>query len=78
MEIQVVVVVFVNSKYILPKDITHAVEENFFACLPIVERGKNITEKIISSINQNKMQIRKKKIFLPFIKLTYHCYDFLI
>ena len=71
-------VVFVESKHILPEDMTNAVEEYSFARLPVAKGEKDATEKIVSSMYKNNMQIRKKKIFLPFIKSIPHCYGFLI
>lgn len=35
-EIQVVIVIFVENKYIRPKDMTNAVDKYFFVCLPMV------------------------------------------
>ena len=60
--------IFVESKHILPKDMTHAAEEYFFACLPIAKGEKNVTEKIISSMYKNNMQIKKEKDLFAFYK----------
>lgn len=63
-------VVFVKSKYILPKDIKHVVEEYFFAYLLMAKREKNIIKKIISSIYKDNMQIRKKEDLFIFYKVN--------
>ena len=57
------VVVFVESKYILPKDITNVADEYFFACFLIIKGEKYAIEKVVLFIYKNNMQIRKKKIF---------------
>lgn len=49
------IVIFVEHNHILLKDITNAVEEYSFACLPIIKREKDLTEKIISSIYKDNM-----------------------
>lgn len=54
-EIQAVAIIFMKTNYILPKDMTNIIDENFFACLLVIKREKDITEKIISSIYRNNM-----------------------
>lgn len=41
-EIQVVIVIFVESNYILPKNITNTVEEYSFTYLPMIKREKDV------------------------------------
>ena len=68
-EIMAVAVIFVESKHILPKDMTNAVEDYFFACLPVAKGEKDATEKIVSSMYKDNMRIRKKKDFFAFYKI---------
>ena len=68
-EIQVIVVVFVKSKHILPKNMTYVVEKYSFARLFVVKREKNVIEKIISSIYKDNMQIRKEGDLSAFHKV---------
>ncbi len=68
-KIQAVAVVFVESKHILPKDMTHAVEEYSFACLLVAKGEKNETEEIISSMYKDNMQIRKEGDLSAFHKV---------
>lgn len=63
-------IVFVKSKYILLKDRTYAVEEYFFACLPVAEGEKNITEKIILFIYKEDIEIRKERDLFAFYKVN--------
>lgn len=58
-----------ESKHILPKDMTHTLEKHFFACLPVIEGEKNVIEKIISSIYKNNIQIRLEKNLSAFYKV---------
>ena len=62
-------VVFVESKYILPEDMTNAVEDYSFACLPVAKREKDATEKIVSSMYKDNMQIRKEGDLSAFHKV---------
>lgn len=48
---------------------TNTAEEYSFACLPIVEKEKNIIKKIISSMYYNNMQIKKEEDFSTFHKV---------
>lgn len=73
-EIQAVAVVFVESKHILPKDMTYAAEKYFFARFPVAEGEKNATEKIVSSMYKDNMQIKSEgdlsafhKVYLPLL-----------
>lgn len=54
-EIQAVAIVFMESKYILPKDITNIISKYFFTYLPIIKKEKNIMEKIVLSIYKDNM-----------------------
>lgn len=65
-----VIIIFVESKYILLKDIINAVDKYFFAYLPMAKREKNIEKKIISSIYKDNMQIRRKKNLSTFYKFN--------
>ena len=69
-EILMVTVVFVESKHILPKDITNVVKEYFFAHLPIAKGEKDTIRKIFSFIYKDNMQIRKKRDLSTFYKLN--------
>lgn len=62
-------VVFVKSKYILPNDMTHITEKYSFACLIMVKKEKNITEKTVSFIYKNNMQIKREKDLSTFPKI---------
>lgn len=64
------VIVFVKSKYILLKNRTYAVKEYFFACLPVAEGEKNITEKIILSIYKEDIESRKERDLFAFYKVN--------
>ena len=68
-EIQVVAVIFVENKCILPKDMTNTVDKYFFTCLLITKGEKNAMEKIISFMYKDNMQIRKKKDLSTFHKV---------
>lgn len=50
-----VAIIFVEKKHILPKDMTHAIEKYFFACLPITKKEKNVIKKIILSIYKDNI-----------------------
>ncbi len=54
-EIQVVAVVFIENKYILPEDMTEAADEYFFTYLPVAKREKYATEKVVSSIYKDNL-----------------------
>lgn len=69
-KILAVVVIFVKSKHILPKYITNAVKDYFFACLPIAKGEKVAIEKIVSSIYKDNMQIRKEEDLSAFHKVN--------
>ena len=68
-EILAVVVVFVESKNILPEDMTNATKDYFFARLPVAKGEKDIIEKIVSSIYKDNMQIRKEGNLSAFHKV---------
>ena len=68
-EIMAVAVIFVESKHILPKDMTNAVEDYFFACLPVAKGEKDATEKIVSSMYKENIQIRKEGDLSAFYKV---------
>ena len=68
-EIQEVAVVFVESKHIFPEDMTHAKEKYSFTCLPMAEGEKNATEKIVSSMYKDNMQIRREGDLSAFHKV---------
>ena len=61
--------VFLESKYILPEDMTNAIDEYFLAYLLMVKEKKNVTEKIILSIYKDNIQIRREKDFFAFHKV---------
>ncbi len=50
-----VAVAFVESKYILPKDMINAANKYSFTYLPMVKREKNATNKVVSSIYKDNM-----------------------
>ena len=68
-EILAVAVVFVESKHILPEDMTNAVEDYFFARLPVAKGEKDATEKIVLSMYKDNMQIRKEGDLSAFHKV---------
>lgn len=51
------------------KDMKHAIENYFFACLPIAEGEKNTIEKIVSSMYKDNIQIRREKDLSIFHKV---------
>lgn len=59
-----------ESKHILLKDMTHAIEEYFFDCLLVAKEEKNVTKKIISSMYKDNMQIKKKGDLSAFHKVN--------
>lgn len=63
------IVLFVENKHILPKNITNTVDKFSFTCLLIAKDEKNITEKVISSIYKNNIQIRKERDLSVFYKI---------
>ena len=63
-------VIFVESKHILPENMTNAVEDYSFARLPVAKREKDATEKIVSSMYKDNMQIRKERDFSTFYKVN--------
>ena len=65
-----VAVIFVKRKYILPKDITNAADEYFFACLPIAKGEKNASEKVVSSMYKDNIQIRREGDLSAFHKVN--------
>ncbi len=68
-EIQAVAVVFVESKHILLEDMTNAADEYSFARLPVAKGEKNATEKVVSSIYKDNMQIRREGDLSAFHKV---------
>lgn len=70
-EIEAVVIVFVKSKHILPKDITYTKDEYHFAHLPMANEEKNVTEKIILSMYNDNIQIRREKDLSTFHKFDW-------
>lgn len=63
-------VVFVESKHILPEDMTNAIEDYFFARLPVAKGEKDAIEKIVLSMYKDNMQIRKKGDLSAFHKVN--------
>ncbi len=49
---------------------TNAVDKYFFAYLPIVKEEKNTTEKVVSSMYKNNIEIRKEGDFSVFHKVN--------
>lgn len=68
-EIQAMAVVFVERKHILLEDMINAAIQYFFACLPIGIGEKKVTKKIVSLMNKDNMQIRKKRNLFAFYKV---------
>ena len=68
-EILAIAVIFVKSKHILLEDITNAIKDYFFTCLPIAKSKKDTTEKIVSSMYKDNIQIRKKRDLSTFHKI---------
>lgn len=65
-EIQKMIIIFIENKYILPKDIINAIDKYFFLYLFMVKGKKNIMEKVVLSIYKNNIQIRKNRDFFTF------------
>ena len=76
-EIRAMLVVFVEIKHILPKDMTYTAEECSFAHVPVAKGEKNITKKIISSMYKDNMQIRKEGDLSTFHKVDLSLLQFL-
>lgn len=51
-----------ESKYILPKDMTNSVDKYSFTNLLIAKKEKNAREKIVLLMYKNNMQIKKKDL----------------
>lgn len=68
-EILAVVVIFVESKYILAKDMIYIVEEYSFPRLPIAKGERDTTEKIVLSMYKDNIQIRKEGDLFVFHKI---------
>lgn len=64
-----VIVVFVESKYILLENIINTADEYSFVCLLMAKREKNITEKIVLSIYKDNIQIKREKDCSTFYKI---------
>ncbi len=62
-------IVFVESKHILPEDMINAKDTYLFTCLPMAKGEKNVTEKVVSSIYKDNMQIRKRGDLSAFYKV---------
>lgn len=62
-------VIFMKSKYILPKNMTYTAKEFLFIYLLMAEKEKNISRKIILSMYNNNIEIRKKKYLFTFHKI---------
>ncbi len=63
-------IVFVESKHILPKDMTNAVDEYSFARLPMAKGEKNAMEEVVSSsMYKDNMQIRREGDLSAFHKV---------
>ncbi len=44
-----------ESKHILPEDITNTVNEYSFACLPVAKKEKNTMKKVVSFMYKDNM-----------------------
>ena len=64
------IVVFVESKYILSKNITNAADEYIFIFLPIAKKKKNAIKKVILSLYKDNMQIKRKRDLSTFYKVN--------
>lgn len=64
-----VAVIFVENKHVLPKNMTNAVEDSFFACLLVAKGEKEATQKIVSSMYKDNMQIKKEEDLSVFYKV---------
>lgn len=62
--------VFMKSKHILPKNMIYTINEYFFICLPMTKEKKYITNKIVLSIYNDNMQIRKESDLSAFYKVN--------
>lgn len=62
--------IFIESKYILPKNITYAAKEYFFTLLSIVKKEKNAIKKIILSIYKDNIYIRRERDLSIFYKFN--------
>ena len=62
-------VIFVKSKHILPKDMINAIDNYSFACLSVAKGEKDATEKIVSSMYKDNIQIRKEGDLSTFHKV---------
>ncbi len=69
-EIKAVVVVFVESKHILPEDMPNAVDEYSFAHLLMTKGERNAMEEVVSSMYKDNMQIRREGDLSAFHKVN--------
>ena len=69
-EILVVTVIFMESKHILPENMTNAIENYSFTHLPIAKGEKDATKKIISFMYKDNMQIKKEGDSSAFHKIN--------
>ena len=68
-EIQAVAVIFRESKYILPKNITSVAEDYFFAHLLVIKGGKTAIDWIVLSMYKDNMQMSKEGDLSAFHKI---------
>lgn len=61
-----VVVVFMEKKHILPKDMTNAAAEVAFARQPVTPDNEPATRQIVKTMYEGNMQIRKEGGLSPF------------
>ena len=63
-------VIFMESKHILSKDMTNAVDKYFFTCLPIAKEEKNLIKKVVLSMYKDNMQIKRERDLSAFHKVN--------
>lgn len=70
------IVVFVERKHILPKDMTYTINKYSFTCLPMARKRKMQWKKLFQPYIRITYRLKKKEIFLLFTKSFRYCYDF--
>ena len=55
-------IVFVEKKYILPKDMTNSIDKYSFTDLPMAKKEKNTREKVVLLMYKNNTQIKKRDL----------------
>lgn len=63
------IIVVLESKYIMLKDMTNTLDKYFCAHLPMAKREKSVIEKVVSSMYKNNMLIKREENLSTFHKI---------